>query len=330
MKIIMLGAGALGSVIGAHLVRAGEEVIFIARGPRAAFLQQHGLRLTGLADFTVPVTVTTRPQEVQDADVLMITVKTYDMEPALASVQHLTVGSVLSWQNGVLKNEQLARTFGWEHILGATAVVSGEVLPEGTVRFTLNERLALGELPAGTSERAEALATTLARTGLRAEVSPHIQTVEWSKYVSIAAGSALAGLTRLTTAQFLNDPDGAVLVARIVRELGQIAARLVIPLEDRGLLPIKTLCSGPLAGAVAYVRQGGAVMAARAPAHKNSLLHDLERGRGLEVEETLGYAMRKGVELDVPLPTVDTCYRLLAGVNRHLQSKEQEPREGRV
>jgi len=330
MKIIMLGTGALGSVIGAHLVRAGEEVIFIARGPRAAFLQQHRLRLTGLADFTVPVTVTTRPQEVQEADVLMVTVKTYDMEPALASVQHLTVGSVLSWQNGVLKNEQLARTFGWERILGATAVVSGEVLPDGTVRFTLNERLALGELPAGTSERAEALAATLVRAGLRAEVSPHIQTEEWSKYVSIASGSAVAGLTRLTTAQFLADPDGSVLVARIVRELGHIAARLGIPLEDRGLLPIQTLCSGFLAEAVASVRQCGAVMAARAPALKNSLLQDLERGRRLEVEETLGYAVRKGLALDVPLPTVDICYRLLAGVNRHLQSKEQEPREGRL
>ena len=58
MKIIVLGAGALGSIIGAHLVRAGEEVIFMARGHRAAFLQHHGIVITGLADFTVPVTVT--------------------------------------------------------------------------------------------------------------------------------------------------------------------------------------------------------------------------------------------------------------------------------
>ena len=330
MKIIVLGTGALGSVIGAHLVRAGEEVIFIARGQRAAFLQQHGLRLTGLADFTVPVTVTTRPQEIQDADVLMVTVKTYDMESALASVQHLTVSSVLSWQNGVLKNEQLARTFGWERVLGAAAIVSGEVLPEGTVRFTLNERLALGELPEGTSERTQALAATLVRAGLHAEVSPHIQTVEWSKYVMIAGRIALSGLTRLATAQFLNDPDGALLMARVMQELGHLTARLGIPLEDSGPIPIKTLCSGSLAEAVEHVRQFGAVMAARAPAHKVSTLQDLERGRRLEVEETLGYAVQKGVELDVPLPTVDTCYRLLAGVNLYLQSKEQEQREGRV
>lgn len=176
MKVIVLGAGALGSIIGAHLARAGEDVTFLARGHRAAFLQQYGIVITGLEDFAVPVTVTTHPHEVQAADVLFVTVKTYDTEPALASVRHLRVQSVLSFQNGVLKNEQLARIFGWEHVLGAAAFVSGEVLPDGPVRFTVNGRLALGELPEGTSERAHVLAATLVGAGLRAEVSPHIRT----------------------------------------------------------------------------------------------------------------------------------------------------------
>jgi ketopantoate reductase len=52
-------------------------------------------------------------------------------------------------------------------------------------------------------------------------------------------------------------------------------------------------------------------------------LQDLERGHRLEVEETLGYAVRKGAELHIPLPTIDVCYRLLAGVNRHLPSQER-------
>src|SRR5262245_19329151 len=157
MKIIVLGAGALGSIIGAHLVRAGEEVIFIARGHRAAFLQQHGIVIAGSGDFTVPVTVTTHPHEVQTTDVLFVTVKTYDTEPALASVRHLCVPSVLSVQNGVFKNEQLAQTFGWERVLGAAAFLSGELLPDGPVRFTVNRHLALGELPEGTSARAHVL-----------------------------------------------------------------------------------------------------------------------------------------------------------------------------
>ena len=113
MKIVILGAGALGTVLGAHLARAGEDVTLIARGQRAAYLQEHGATITGLVDFTVPVRVVTDPSQVHDADVLMVTVKTYDMASALASVKHLDVGSVLSIQNGVLKNEQLAQTFGW-------------------------------------------------------------------------------------------------------------------------------------------------------------------------------------------------------------------------
>lgn len=320
MKIVVLGAGALGSIIGAHLVRAGADVIFIARGQRAALLQEHGIAVTGLVDFTVPVTVTTHPQEVQEADVLLVTVKTFDTERALASLRHLRVHSVLSLQNGVLKNEQLAHIFGWEHVLGAAAIVSGEMLPDGAVRCTLNERLALGELPAGTSERTQGLAAALVRAGLRAEVSPHIQTVEWSKYVLFVGGMVLAGLTRLASAQFLSDPDGALLMAQIMRELGCIATRLGIPLEDAGPIPIKMICSGSLPDAVERLQRFGAVMSERAPAHKMSTLQDLERGHRLEVEETLGYAVRKGSELAIPLPMVETCYRLLAGVNRHLQA----------
>ena len=322
MKIIVLGAGALGSIIGAHLVRAGEDVIFIARGHRAAFLQHHGIVITGLADFTVPVTVTTHPHEVQAADALFVTVKTYDTEPALASVRHLRVPSVLSVQNGVLKNEQLAHIFGWERVLGAAAFVSGELLPDGLVRFTVNGPLALGELPEGTSARVHTLAVTLVQAGLRAEASPHIQTVEWSKYLLVAGGMPLAGLTRLATAQFLSDPDGALLMARLIQELGQLAARLGIPLEDTGPLPIQTLCHASLTEALEQVRQFGARRMVQAPTHKMSTLQDLEQGRRLEVEELLGYAVRKGAELDVPLPTVDTCYRLLAGVNRYLQPQE--------
>ena len=319
MKVVILGAGGLGSVIGAHLVRAGEEVIFIARGQRAAFLQQQGMHITGLADFAVPVTVTTRPQEVQEADVLMVTVKTYDMESALVSVRHLAVPTVLSLQNGVLKNEQLARYFGWEKVLGASTLVGGEVLPNGTVRFTLNAGLTLGELPSGTSERVHTLATVLTQAGIPAEASPQIQTVEWSKYVLFVGAMAPAVLTRLEMYKYLKDPDGALIMARLTQETAQLAAKLGIPLEDKGPVPAKTLCSVSLDEAVATLRQFGAVMEERAPTHKVSSLHDLESGRRLEVEEILGYAVRKGVELDVPLPTVDTCYRLIAGINRYRQ-----------
>src|SRR5262245_15841783 len=172
MKIVILGAGALGTVLGTHLARAGEDVTLIARGQRAAYLQEYGATITGLVDFTVPVRVITDPQQVQNADVFMVTVKTYDMGAALASVKHRDVGSVLSIQNGVLKNEQLVQTFGWAKVLGAMAALSGAVLPTGAVRFTVNQGLYLGELPAGTSARVQTLGDTLERSGIVAQVTP--------------------------------------------------------------------------------------------------------------------------------------------------------------
>src|SRR5687767_13388690 len=129
MKIVILGAGALGSLFGAHLAQAGEDVTLIAREARAKAIQEHGVTVNGLANFTVPVHATARPQGLQHADALLVTVKTYDMGTALESVAHLRVGGVLSVQNGLVKNEQLARSFGWENTLGAAAHVSAEVLP---------------------------------------------------------------------------------------------------------------------------------------------------------------------------------------------------------
>jgi 2-dehydropantoate 2-reductase len=316
VKLVVLGAGALGSIVGAHLLRAGHDVTLIARERRAQTLAQRGLVLTGLVEFSVPATVATDPRTMRSADALLVTVKTYDTEEALAGVRHLAVPTVLSLQNGVVKNEQLARVFGGERVVGAATTIAGEIAADGAVRFTLNDRLALGEVPKGTSPRVTALVEALAGAGLRADVSPNIQSVEWSKLALFVSGGAVAALTRLPTGQFLSDLDGARLVVQLVQDVGRMAQHLGIPLEDPGLLPIRTLCDESLASAVERVQQAGAQMTARAPMHKLSILQDLERGRRLEIEETLGHTVRQAATLGVPIPTIDTCYRLLAAIDR--------------
>lgn len=319
MKIFILGAGALGSIIGAHLARAGEEVTLIARGARARYIREHGVTITGLTNFTVPVTISDRPNELKETEVLLVAVKTYDTEGALKSVGHVKVSSVLSVQNGVLKNEQLARYFGWEKTLGAAAFLSGEVISTGDVRFTFHGGLYIGELQEGTSQRVQGFAATLARAGVNVEVSPRIQTVEWSKYVVFLSMMAPAVLTRLETPKILRDPDLAHLMVMLARETAQLSAKLGIPLDDCGSMRAKTLTGVSVKEAVAGLHAIGESMEAQGGgAHKISTLQDLERGRRLEVEETLGYAVQKGMELDVRLPTVETCYRFLTGINRYL------------
>jgi 2-dehydropantoate 2-reductase len=319
MKIVILGAGALGTVLGAHLARAGEDVTLIARGQRAAYLQEHGATLTGLVDFTVPVRVVTDPSRIRDADVLIVTVKTYDMASALHSVQHLHVASVASIQNGVLKDEQLAQTFGWEKVLGAMAMFSAEVLSTGVVRFTANQGLYLGELPAGTSARVQTLGETLNRVGIVAQMTPAIQSMEWSKYVAWICCMAPAVLTRLETYKFLQEAHTASLIAAMIREMAQIATARGIALEDMAFFPIKTLSQRALDDMVTHVRHIGDQYASLAPTQKMSTLQDVERGKRLEVDETLGYAVQQGAALGIPTPTMEMCYKLIAGINHYHQ-----------
>ena len=319
MKIVILGAGALGTVFGAHLARAGEDVTLIARGQRAAYLQEYGATITGLVDFTVPVRVVTDPTQIHDADVLIVTVKTYDMASALQSVKHLDVGSALSIQNGVLKDEQLAQTFGWEKVLGAMAFTGAEVLPTGTVRFTANQGFYLGELPEGTSARVQTLGDTLERVGIVAHVTPSIQVFEWSKYVAWVCAMAPAVLTRLETYKLLQDAPIASIVASLLHEIAQIATRRRIALADMAFFPTKTLSELSVDDTVTQLRHIGDRWASLMPHNKISALQDVERGKPLEVEETLGYAVQQGAALGIPMPTMDVCYKLIAGINHYLQ-----------
>ena len=318
MKIVILGAGALGSLIGAHLARAGEEVTLLARGQRAKLIREKGVTVTGLANFNVPVRVAETPDEVQEADLLLVAVKTYDTEDALKTLDHFKVGCALSVQNGVLKNEQLTRYFGKEKTLGATAAIGGEVIPTGDVRMTFNGVLYLGELPEGASKRVQTLAAALSRSGLNVEASNQIQSLEWGKYIAFISFMPLSVLTRLEVYKIFKDPNLAYLTAMLARETAQLAEKLNIPIYDFGVIPAKTFSSSSTEEAMASIRKSGEMLEARGAAVKASALQDLERGRRLEVEEILGYAVRKGKELDLRLPTVETCYKLLNGINRYL------------
>jgi 2-dehydropantoate 2-reductase len=317
MKFAILGAGALGSILACHLVKAGEDVVLIARGARAKHLAENGVTISGLSGINIAVPVTDDPQTIEQADVFIMTAKTYDTEAALESVRHFKPGVAFSVQNGVLKNEQLARVFGPEATLGCIADFSGEVLPDGTVLFTRNEGLHIGELPEGRSQRVDELAAVFNEAGIRAIASERIESMEWSKYVGWMAVTAVAVLTRLYTHVFYQDPDLARLQVDLTLEGAALAEKLSIELQDLGAIMPRTLQQVPPDEGAVVVQKIGATLESRGiTTHKMSALQDVERGRRIEVEETLGYALRKAAELNVPIPGLETCYRLLAGLNR--------------
>src|ERR1700716_2467542 len=311
----ILGAGAMGSIIGGHLARAGHSVAMLARGERAQHLQRHGLTIKGLAAFTTPV-VLREPAALKSAGALIVAMKTPATAEALAALRHADFGVTLSIQNGPLKNELLAQAFGKERVLGALADTSGELLADGTVLFTRNVNILVGELSGGDSPRAQRLARTLDTAGVRAAATPEILTLEWSKFCAWAGLMALSVTTRALTWKYLLDPDCAVVLARLVREMGVLARTLGIGLSDRSILPVASMCAGPEGEAVAAILKAGREFRANAPGHRMSALQDLEAGRPLEVNETLGYASAKAGELALTLPLLEGFALLIAGLDR--------------
>jgi 2-dehydropantoate 2-reductase len=312
MRFAILGAGALGTILGAHLSRAGHEVAMIARGDRARVLQRQGLVLNGLSDIKARTPVIDDPKKLRETGTLIIATKAIDSAQALDSLNHLRLDHAFSVQNGVLKNELLARVFGFSRVLGAMADFSGELLANGEVKFTRNVCLHIGEEKGGVSPRAQELAAAIDAAGVRCVAASNIRTREWSKYAGWIAQFPLAVLTRQITWKFLMDERSALVIVRIVREAANLAAAMDIELTDMPPLPVPSIVHASDAQAVEIIRGIGQKFLDTSPEHRMSAQQDVLRGSRLEYEETLGYALTKARELGVPMPTLDTCYRILA------------------
>ena len=323
MKVIIFGAGALGSLYAAYLARDGHDVSLVARGERALALAKHGIAVTGAEDFTARCAIVTEPQRLRSSDLLILATKTYDTAGALQSLRELKVRSAFSVQNGVQKNEALVQAFGPSTVLGAISMLGGEVLAAqgdepGAVRYTKTGMTSIGEIAGGESPRVNDLVGAIKRAGLNVEASDRITAVEWSKFVSWSGSSALAVLTRQPPWRYLLDPDTALLATRVMRETATVAQHLGIALIDAALTSAALLHRSE-AEAVKITQAWAEKVKAATPDLRPSILQDAERGRRLEVDETLGYTLTLANRVNLPAPTLDLCCRVLRMVSRSAQ-----------
>lgn len=316
VEFAILGAGAIGSIVGAHLARAGHSVVMLARERRALQIEREGLRIKGLIDFSVPVPTLSDASKLRGAEVLIVAMKTSGTAAALEPMRRADIGAAFSIQNGVMKNEHLIAAFGKDRVLGSLANTSGELLPSGEVLFTRNVSLLVGELAGGDSERATRIAKTIDTSGVRSDAVPDILSREWSKFASWAGLMVLSVSTRAVTWKYLVDPDSALLLARMVREVGTLAKTQDIQLTDQSMLPVATMCRVPEQEAVEIVMKSGREFMTNAPDHRMSSLQDLEAGRPLEIEETLGHAVRKAAEYKLALPLLESFHHLVLSIDR--------------
>ena len=279
MRILVLGAGALGGYYGGRLIEGGvaEEVAFLVRPERKARLERHGITIESPAagDFRAqPVRALLREEVGSGWDVVLLTCKAYDLEDAIeairAAVDERT--AVLPLLNGLSHIERLQEAFGPGHVLGGAAYVSAAISPEGVVRhLSAHNRIVFGELDGRRSERVLALKAAFERAPVGAEAADDVRAQMWEKLVGLGTLAAATVLMRANVGEILRAPNGAALLERLL---------------DRGVAA--ALAAGyPVRPAVLEgvfrptLRDPNSVLTA-------SMLRDLEAGGRIESDHVLG------------------------------------------
>lgn len=314
MRVVVLGAGALGSVLGGHLAHHGHDVTLVGREDHVSRVKERGLRVEGLASFTVPVDATTDSKAAEGADLLLVTTKLPDLPGALEAVPR-DARLAAGLQNGVTKDDLLVRRLGADRVLGALTTVGASRIGPGAVRYTFEGLTLLGERDGAVTSRVQEVVDAFEGSGLRARASDAIVDDEWTKFCNWTAGALISCLTRLEWHRVWSSRPLAEVFVTLVREVAAVAEAAGHRVRSVPGLRVADYLEGPLEEAVALALKRGARLAeAGATRIKVSMLQDLEGGRPLELEAAVGPLLEEAGRRGVAVPTLALAYRLVRGI----------------
>lgn len=289
MKIAFMGAGGVGGLIGARLARAGCDVSFVARGAHLAAMREHGLRLESQVEnvHLAKVRVTDDPGTLGPVDLVIFSVKLWDTEKAARAILPL-IGpetGVISFQNGVVKDDILRPIIGAKALMGGVAYMGTAISRPGVIQHTGTvQKVVFGEYDGRRSKRAEALLEWCQKAGLDGAISDNIRRTLWEKFAFLVAMAAVTATMRLPIGPIRSHPLTRQFYLDAMREAAAVGRAHGVRLpedfaEER----------------MAFVDTLPATMTA-------SLHHDLERGNPLEVEWLSGSVVELGAAVGVPTP----------------------------
>jgi 2-dehydropantoate 2-reductase len=300
MKIAMMGSGGVGGYFGARLAQGGADVTFIARGEHLAAMKKYGLKVDSaeLGDALIhPVQATDNPSEVGPVDYIIIAIKLWGTEE-IAEIIKPMVGlntTVVSLQNGVESDDIIAGIIGRDHLIGGIAQIASSISAPGVIyHLGTMQRVVLGELGGGATDRVENLRAALEVGGVVAEASEDIQRTIWDKFVFLVGLSGTTTLVRRTIGPIREDPAMRRFLYDVMNETVQIARAKGIDFPadyaDEKLAFVDGLPFDMTA----------------------SMHHDLDRGNSLEVAWLSGAVARFGAALGIETPvnrTIDAALR---------------------
>jgi 2-dehydropantoate 2-reductase len=300
MKIVVMGAGAIGGYFGARLAAAGHEVTLVARGPHLAALQKNGLTLhSPMGDLHLPdIRAVGDIADAAPADIILFMVKNYDVEDAARSVKPVLQPQtlVVTCQNGVSAPARLAGIIGQRHVVPGVARLPGDISAPGVIRHSAPfDALSFGEYDGGQSSRCDAFAAALDAAGCTPRQPANIHHDLWAKFIMQASFASITALTRLDIGPLRSCPDTVALFHDAMAET-EAVGRAVIPDLPTGLATV-----------------AWEILGNRLPDHTHaSMLDDLLRGKPVENAWLSGEVARLGAAHDVATPIHSAFARALA------------------
>jgi 2-dehydropantoate 2-reductase len=324
MRIVIVGAGAIGGFIAAALARAGEDVALVARGAHLEAIRRKGLHVAAsdLGSFAVRLEAHHDVRALGEFDAALLTFKAHQWSELLdqLSVLSRTKTNLVTLQNGVPfwyvrasdgsgawlesvdPGGRIGALFGDEQIIGGVVHVSGHLQGPGVVHQSGGTSYKMASLrqPQGDVDVARELTGVFQRAGLQAEIDAGIRESVWYKLVGNAGLNPVSALQRATIHQILSDPQTRAQVRALMAEAVAVGHALGVVRE------IDIDARLAYAGRLTNVR--------------TSMLQDLEAGRPLELDPILGAVIELGGRFNVDVThSIDTYHRLreLSPSNRY-------------
>jgi 2-dehydropantoate 2-reductase len=284
MRILVVGAGAVGGYFGGRLLQSGRDVTFLVRPRRATELAKHGLTIRSpVGDFHLPSPPTVLQENlVEPFDLVVLSCKAFDLEGAITSFAK-SVGpatAILPLLNGMRHVDRLVERFGPERVLGGQCAISTTLDADGAV-VHLNDwhALSFGELDGSRSQRIEAIGKAILNAGFDARLADNIRQEMWEKWVFIAAAAGITCLMRASVGDCVA-AGAADLALRLLDECAAIAAAQGFRLREPAL------------------ERGRTALAAAGSPLKASMLRDIEGGKPVEGDQILGDMLRRAAKSD--------------------------------
>lgn len=288
MKIMVVGAGAVGGYFGARLAAAGRDVTFLVREGRAAAIRENGLRVDSPhGDLHLQPQLALREDITTPYDLIILGVKSYALDSAINDFAP-AVGPgtmILPMLNGMAHIDHLVAHFGDDAVLGAACRIVGELSPTGVIRqLTGMHSLTYGDRAGGISQRILDLDEVLKGAGFEAEPSPDIVQEMWDKWVNLASLGAVTCLFRGTIGEVASVEGGIAVAKELIGEILAVA-------QSNGHASSKEVAEH----IVARLTDPNSGLT-------SSMYRDMQSGHAVEAEQILGDLLSRAGTTSVPLP----------------------------